>query len=108
MSWRGRRLPEGNRTSPQQNAAATLALAAITISGAVRPADVYAFALLAGVIFAFDAPARQSFATEAGQSAPAARGSSGAPRVTGSTWAAVRYVRGRPDVLWTIFLVGMV
>ncbi|MCW2935178.1 MAG: major facilitator superfamily 1, partial [Actinomycetia bacterium] len=161
-------------TTQLLNAAATLALAAITISGAVRPADVYAFALLAGVIFAFDAPARQSFVTEvvppdrlraaislnaavfqatrligpaiasvlivsvgtgwvfalnaacylgptvgllrlrpgdlqptAGQSAAAARGSSGAPRVTGSTWAAVRYVRGRPDVLWTIFLVGM-
>jgi MFS family permease len=30
----------------------------------VRPADVYAFALLAGVIFAYDAPARQAFVTE--------------------------------------------
>ena len=51
-------------TTQMLNAVATLALAAITISGAVRPADVYAFALLAGVIFAFDAPARQAFVTE--------------------------------------------
>jgi len=46
------------------NAGATLALAAITISGAARAADVYAFALLSGLIFAFDGPARQSFVTE--------------------------------------------
>ena len=157
-------------TTQLLNAAVTLALAAITISGAVRPADVYAFALLAGVIYAFDAPARQAFVTEvvrpaqlraavslnaavfqatrligpaiasalivsagtgwvfalnaacylgptAGllllrpadlQSAPAVRGSSGTPRVTDSIRAAARYVRGRPDVLWTIFLVGMI
>jgi MFS family permease len=51
-------------TTQLLNAAATMALAAITISGAVRPAEVYAFALVAGVIFAFDAPARQAFVTE--------------------------------------------
>src|SRR5215469_18922194 len=51
-------------TTQLLNSAATLVLAAITISGAVRPADVYAFALLAGVIFAYDAPARQAFVTE--------------------------------------------
>src|SRR6266404_6286790 len=42
----------------------TAALALITVAGAVRPADVYAFALLSGLIFAFDAPARQAFVTE--------------------------------------------
>ena len=40
------------------NAAATSALAVITIIGAVRPAEVYAFALLSGSIFAFDGPTR--------------------------------------------------
>jgi MFS family permease len=149
------------------NAAATLALAAITISGAVRPADVYTFALLAGVIFAYDAPARQAFVTEvvppdrlraavslnaavfqatrligpaiasllidtAGTGwvfalnaacylgptvgllrlrpadlQPTAR-ESGTARDKATIWAAARYVRGRPDVLWTIFLVGMI
>jgi MFS family permease len=51
-------------TTQSLNAAATSALAAITIAGAVRAADVYAFALLSGLIFAFDSPARQSFAAE--------------------------------------------
>jgi MFS family permease len=46
------------------NAVATAALAAITLSGAVRPVHVYAFALLSGLIFAFDAPARQAFVSE--------------------------------------------
>jgi MFS family permease len=46
------------------NATATLALAVITISGAVRVADVYVFALLSGMIFAFDGPARQAIASE--------------------------------------------
>ncbi|HEX3963893.1 MAG TPA: MFS transporter [Trebonia sp.] len=162
-------------TTQLLNAAATLALAAITISGAVRPADVYAFALLAGVIFAFDAPARQSFVTEvvppdrlraaislnaavfqatrligpaiasvlivsvgtgwvfalnaacylgptvgllrlrpgdlqpaAGQSAPGVPGRPGTARGKGAIRAAARHVRERPEVLWTIFLVGMV
>jgi MFS family permease len=149
------------------NAVATLALAAITISGAVHPADVYAFALLAGVIFAYDAPARQAFVNEvvppdrlraavslnaavfqatrligpaiaslliatAGTGwvfalnaacylgptvgllrlrpadlQPTAR-ESGTARDKATIWAAARYVRGRPDVLWTIFLIGMV
>jgi MFS family permease len=150
-------------TTQSLNAAATLALAAITISGAARAADVYAFALLSGLIFAFDGPARQAFVTEvvpaerlraaislnaavfqatrligpaiaslliatAGtgwvfavnaacylgptvgllllrpsdlQPAPAASGAQG------TVATAVRYLRGRPDVLWTIFLVGM-
>jgi MFS family permease len=150
-------------TTQSLNAAATLALAAITISGAARAADVYAFALLSGLIFAFDGPARQAFVTEvvpeerlraaislnaavfqatrlvgpaiaglliatAGtgwvfavnaacylgptigllllrpsdlQPAPAAS------RAQGTVATAVRYLRGRPDVLWTIFLVGM-
>jgi len=46
------------------NAVATGALAVITISGAVRPADVYAFALVSGAIFAFDSPTRQVFVAE--------------------------------------------
>src|SRR5580698_7122825 len=41
-------------TTQTLNAAATGALAVITIAGAVRPAFVYAFALVSGVIFAFD------------------------------------------------------
>jgi MFS family permease len=158
-------------TTQLLNAAVTMALAAITVSGAVRPAEVYAFALVAGVIFAFDAPARQAFITDvvppdrlraaislnaavfqatrligpaiasalivsvgtgwvfalnavcylgptagllllrpADVQPPTAsgRGSSGTPRVTESIRVAARYVRSRPDVLWTLFLVGMI
>src|SRR6185437_13533462 len=144
-------------------AVATLALAAMTVAGAVRPAHVYAFALLSGLVFAFDGPARQSFVTEVvpesrlraaialnaavfqatrligpaiasllivsvgtgwvfavnavcylgptigllllrpGDLQPAPAASKA--RSTGAS--AVRYLRGRPDVLWTIFLVGM-
>src|SRR5580692_6861122 len=51
-------------TTQSLNAAATLALAVVTIAGAVRAADVYAFALMSGVVFAFDVPARQSFVNE--------------------------------------------
>jgi len=51
-------------TTQALNAAATAALAAITLSGTVRPADVYAFALLSGLVFAFDAPARQAFVAD--------------------------------------------
>jgi MFS family permease len=145
------------------NAAAAGALAAITLTGAVRAADVYAFALLTGAIFAFDGPTRQAFAAEvvpAGQlraaialnaavfqstrligpaiaslliarlgigwvfavnavcyvspsigllrlrpadlvPAPAGQPSPGGLRT------AARYLRRRPDVLWTLFLVGM-
>jgi MFS family permease len=46
------------------NAILTLALAGITIAGLVRPGYVYAFALLAGIVFAFDSPARQAFVSE--------------------------------------------
>jgi MFS family permease len=145
------------------NASATTALAVITVAGAVRPADVYTFALLSGLIFAFDSPARQAFVAEvvpperlraaialnaavfqatrliapaiaallianvgtgwvfavnaacyAGPvigllrlrpsdltPAPVARREPGALRAT------TRYLSRRPDVLWTIFLVGM-
>jgi MFS family permease len=145
------------------NACATGALAVVTIAGAARPAEVYGFALVSGVIFAFDAPTRQAFVAEvvppgrlraaialnaavfqstrlvgpaiaslliatAGpgwafaasaacylgptigllrlrpadlQPAPAASRQPGALR------AAARQLRQRPDVLWTIFLVGM-
>ncbi len=150
-------------TTQTLNAAATAALAVITIAGAVHPADVYAFALLSGLIFAFDAPARQAFVAEvvppgrlraaialnaavfqatrlvgpaiaalliasvgtgwvfavnaacyAGPvigllrlrpsdltPAPAARREPGALRTT------ARYLGRHPDVVWTIFLVGM-
>ena len=150
-------------TTQTLNAAATAALAVITIAGAARPADVYAFALLSGLIFAFDAPARQAFVAEvvppgrlraaialnaavfqatrlvgpaiaalliasvgtgwvfavnaacyAGPAigllrlrpsgltpAPAARREPGALRAT------ARYLGRHPDVVWTIFLVGM-
>jgi len=145
------------------NATATLALAVITISGAVRAVDVYAFALLSGLIFAFDGPARQAFVTEvvsegklraaislnaavfqatrligpAIASVLIATAGTGwvfalnaacylgptigllllrpadlqpaplAPKARSSVLAAARYLRGRPDVCWTIFLVGM-
>jgi MFS family permease len=150
------------------NAAATLALAAMTLAGAVHPADVYAFALLSGLIFAFDGPARQSFVAEVvpeGRLRAAIALNAAVFQATrlvgpaiasllivsvGTGWvfavnaacylgptvgllllrpsdlrpvpvrdggttgrahstvaAAVRYLRGRPDVLWTIFLVGM-
>jgi MFS family permease len=150
-------------TTQTLNAAATGVLAVITIAGAVRPAAVYAFALVSGLIFAFDGPARQAFATEVAPSGqlraaialnaavfqstrligpaiaslliasvgtgwvfavnaacyvgptigllrlrpsdltppPAARREPAAVRT------AVRYLRGRPDILWTIFLVGI-
>jgi MFS family permease len=51
-------------TTQTLNATATGALAVITIAGAVHPADVYAFAFLSGLIFAFDGPARQAFVAE--------------------------------------------
>ena len=150
-------------TTQTLNAVAAGTLAAITIAGAVRPADVYAFAFASGLIFAFDAPARQAFVAEvvpperlraaialnaavfqatrligpavasllivsAGTGwvfavnaacylgptigllrlrpsdlvpAPAVRREPRALRT------AVRYVRQRPDLVWTIFLVGM-
>jgi MFS family permease len=51
-------------TTQLLNAVATAALAVITIGGWVRPSDVYGFALAVGLIFAYDAPARQAFVTE--------------------------------------------
>jgi len=146
------------------NAVAALSLALITIAGAVRAVDIYAFALVAGLIFAFDGPARQSFAAEvvpAGRLGPAialngavfqstrligpalaslliARVGPGwvfavnaacylgptigllrlrtaelspppaAVHEAGAVRTAARYVRGRPDLLRTLFLVGIV
>ncbi|HEX4830980.1 MAG TPA: MFS transporter [Trebonia sp.] len=146
------------------NATAACALAVVTIAGAVRPADVYAFALVAGMIFAFDSPARQAFVTEVvpparlraaismnaavfqatrlvGPAIASAVIVSAGPgwvfalnaacyvgptagllllrpqdlqprepaaRAKGALRAAARYVGQRPDVLWTIFLVGVV
>jgi len=149
-------------TTQALNAAATAALAAITLSGTVRPADVYAFALLSGLVFAFDAPARQAFVADITTPdrlraaialnaavfqatrliGPAvaslliasvgtgwvfavnaacylgptigllrladpvsARTRAAPPR--GGLGTAVRYVRGRPDIVRTIVLVGM-
>jgi len=145
------------------NAIATGTLAAVTIAGAVRAADVYAFALLSGAIFAFDVPARQAFVTEvvpesrlrAAISMNAAvfqatrligpavasllivsagtgwvfavnaacylgptigllalrpsdlQPTRSVPRAPGAVRTAARYLWRRPDVLWTIFLVGM-
>ena len=150
-------------TTQTLNAAATATLAVLTIAGVTKAADVYAFALVSGMIFAFDVPARQSFVTEvvpadrlrAAISLTAAvfqatrligpaiasllivsvgtgwvfavnaacyigptigllmlrpadlRPAPPAARARGTVREAVRYVRGRPEVLWTIFLVGM-
>ena len=150
-------------TTQTLNAVATAALAAITLSGAVRAADVYAFALLSGLIFAFDAPARQAFVSEVvppgrlqaaialnaavfqatrlvGPALAAlliAGAGTGwvfavnaacyagpvigllrlrpsdltpappAPREPGALRATLRYVGERPQVMWTIFLVGV-
>jgi len=150
-------------TTQALNTVLTGALAVITITGAVRAADVYVFALLSGAIFAFDVPARQAFVTEvvpesrlrAAISMNAAvfqatrlvgpalasllivsagtgwvfaanaacylgptvgllllrpadlQPVSAARRAPGSVRTAVRYLRRRPEVLWTIFLVGM-
>ena len=152
-------------TTQSLNATVTGALAAITIAGAVHPADVYVFAFLSGLIYAFDGPARQAFVTEVVMDnrlraaialnaavfqatrligpaiasllivsvgtgwvfavnaacyigptigllrlrpadlapAPASR----ATREAGTLKTTMRYLRGRPHVLWTIFLVGM-
>ena len=145
------------------NAIATAVLAAITISGAVRAADVYAFALLSGLIYAFDAPPRQAFVAEVAPAdqlraaialnaavfqatrliGPAiaslliANVGTGwafaanaacyigptigllrlrpselvpappAAREPGALRTSARYLRGHPDILWTIALVGV-
>jgi MFS family permease len=46
------------------NAVLTALLAVLTVTGAVRPAHVYVFALLAGLVFVVDAPTRQVFMAE--------------------------------------------
>jgi MFS family permease len=46
------------------NAVLTALLALLTASGAVRPAHLYAFALLSGLILAVDAPTRQAFVND--------------------------------------------
>jgi MFS family permease len=151
-------------TTQSLNGVATLVLAVITLAGTVRVTDVYAFALLSGLIFAFDNPARQAFVNDvvpesqlraaislnsavfqatrlvgpALASVLIATVGTGwvfaanafcslgptvgllllrsselfpavvIPRAQGSVRAAVTYLRGKPDVLWTIFLVGMI
>jgi MFS family permease len=150
-------------TTQTLNAVVTAALAAITLAGAVRAADVYVLALLSGVINAYDVPARQAFVTEvvpegrlrAAISLNAAvfqatrligpaiasllivsagtgwvfalnaacylgptagllllrpsdlQPVKAAPRAPGAVREAVGYLWRRPNVLWTIFLVGM-
>jgi MFS family permease len=150
-------------TTQTLNAAAAGTLAVITIAGAVRPADVYAFAFASGLIFAFDAPARQAFVAEvvpSGRLRAAIALNAAVFQATrligpavasllivsaGTGWVfavnaacylgptvgllrlrpsglvpapavrrepralrtAARYVRQRPDLVWTIFLVGM-
>src|SRR6201996_2903192 len=150
-------------TTQTLNAVATAALAAITIAGAVRAVDVYAFAFASGLIFAFDAPARQAFVAEvvppgrlraaialnaavfqstrligpAAASLLIASVGTGwvfavnaacyagpvigllrlraselvpappAPREPGAMRATARYLKSRPDVVWTIVLVGI-
>jgi MFS family permease len=150
-------------TTQTLNAAATAVLAVITLTGAVHPADVYAFALVSGVIFAFDVTTRQVFVAEvvpperlrAGIALNAAVFQSTrlvGPAVAsllivtaGTGWVfavnavcylgptigllrlrpadlhpvpparrqpralrtAAAHLRQRPDVVWTIFLVGM-
>jgi MFS family permease len=46
------------------NAVLTGLLAALTAAGVVRPAHLYGFALLSGLILAVDAPTRQAFLTD--------------------------------------------
>ena len=150
-------------TTQTLNAVATGALAVITIAGAVRPADVYAFAFASGLIFAFDGPARQAFVAEVVKDGrlraaialnaavfqatrligPAIASllivsvgtgwvfavnaacyigptigllrlrpadlspAPPATRESGALKTAARYLRGRPDLVRTIFLVGM-
>ncbi len=149
------------------NAVSTALLAVITIAGAVTAADVYVFALLSGVIFAFDVPARQAFITDvvpegqlraaislnaavfqaarlvgpalasvlivcagtgwvfAANAAcylgptvgllllrpadlqPSAAPAASAARSPRAAREAAAYVRRRPEILWTIFLVGV-
>lgn len=59
--WPKRRLLLGTQLA---NAVLTGALAVLTVSGAVRVTEVYAFALLSGFVFVVDGPARQSFVGE--------------------------------------------
>jgi MFS family permease len=150
-------------TTQTLNAVTTGVLAVITIAGAARPAAVYGFALASGLIFAFDGPARQAFATEVaprGQLRAAIALNAAVFQSTrligpaiaslliatvgtgwvfavnaacyvgptigllllrpsdltpapaagheqGSVRTAARYLRERPDILWIIFLVGM-
>jgi MFS family permease len=150
-------------TTQTLNAVATGALAVITIAGTVHAAEVYVFALLSGLIFAFDAPTRQAFVAEvtppgglraaialnaavfqttrllgpAIASVLIATAGTGwvfavnalcyigptigllrlrpadlqpalaVPRQPGALREAARQLRRRPDVVWTIFLVGV-
>jgi MFS family permease len=59
--WSKRRLLLATQST---NAVLTGALAALTLLGVVRVEHVYLFALLSGLVFVVDAPARQSFVSE--------------------------------------------
>src|SRR5580700_5182421 len=145
------------------NATAATALALVTLTGAVHVVEVYAFAFVSGLIFAFDGPARQAFVAEVVPPSrlraaialnaavfqatrligPAVasllivsagtgwvfalnaacylgptigllllrpsdlRSVPHAPRAPRAVRTAVTYLRGRPDVLRTIVLVGV-
>jgi MFS family permease len=51
-------------TTQSANAVLTGLLAVLTAAGVIRPAHLYAFALLSGLILAVDAPARQAFVND--------------------------------------------
>jgi len=51
-------------TTQTANAVLTAVLALLTASGVVRPAHLYAFALLSGLVLAVDGPARQAFVND--------------------------------------------
>ena len=59
--WSKRRLLLATQSA---NAVLTGTLAALTLLGAVQVWDVWGFALLSGLVFVVDAPARQSFVSE--------------------------------------------
>jgi len=59
--WPKRRLLLATQST---NAALTAALAVLTLQGVVRVEHVYLFALVSGLVFVVDAPARQAFVSE--------------------------------------------
>lgn len=64
--WLADRIPRRRLllTTQLANATLTMALALLTLAGALRPPELYSFAVLSGFVFVVDAPARQVFITE--------------------------------------------